>query len=486
METVTCLGNLDRDPVNTDRIDNKSIENFRSHCYPIISDTDSFFRFPVVPHAEISGFFDHHGTYPGDYSDGYVTFYNGRQSTPGNGFLFTCPNVGNGWVGCEVPASSEADCPDYQELWYDAHHGTDFEYAANWRTGSVCNRSQFTGITRPVYAPAPGKVQLVQLNHPYNGNAVFIKHDIDRDGNYDDDKIRSAYLHFESLAPDIQVGAVIYEGQYLGLGGMTGLAWTPHLHFEVQRAHDVNFQDKWPVDPFGWTGPGEDPWPYANYPLWRYEIALPLILRNYAVCTEGGELIQNGDFETGPPAAPWIQFSNAGNELVSDYLPHSGTWGVWLGGFNNAYEEIHQNFVVPENTSSLTVSFYVVMGSDDSPSIVRDRFYARLQNEAGQTILTLVEMDNTDEEWVWWHWIVHVDNAGALTGQSVRLSFLATNDGNGQATSFWLDDVSITVTCGPGVGNLSVGSTTYQREGNVAPRSVSKPSTEPSNAYPAP
>lgn len=25
-----------------------------------------FFRFPVVPNAEISGFFDHHGTYPGD------------------------------------------------------------------------------------------------------------------------------------------------------------------------------------------------------------------------------------------------------------------------------------------------------------------------------------------------------------------------------------------------------------------------------------
>lgn len=135
-----------------------------------------FFRFPVVPNTEISGFFDHHGTYPGDYPDGYVTFYNGRESTPGNGFWFTCPNVGNGWVGCEVPASSEADCPDSKELWYDAHHGTDFEYAANWRTGSVCNRNQFTGITRPVYAPAPGKVQLVQINHPYNPSFAQFLH----------------------------------------------------------------------------------------------------------------------------------------------------------------------------------------------------------------------------------------------------------------------------------------------------------------------
>ena len=278
-----------------------------------------FFHFPVVSNADTSGFFDHHGVYPGDYSDGYVTFYDGRQSVPGNGFWFTCPGVGNGWVGCEIPASSEVDCPDFRELWYDAHHGTDFEYAANWRTGSVCNRDQFAGITRPVYAPAPGKVQLVQLNHPYNGNAVFIKHDIDGDGNYDDDKTRSAYLHFESLDPDIQVGSVIHEGQYLGLGGMTGLAWTPHLHFEVQRANDANFQDKWPVDPFGWMGIGVDPWPYANYPLWRYETALPLILRNYAVCTEGGGLIQNGGFEEGQNH--WIEDGSSIIRSTSDPYP---------------------------------------------------------------------------------------------------------------------------------------------------------------------
>ncbi|MCS6911361.1 MAG: M23 family metallopeptidase, partial [Anaerolineales bacterium] len=62
-------------------------------------------------------------------------------------------------------------------------------------------------------------------------------------------------------------------------GGMTGLAWTPHLHFEVQRF----IGGQWvPVDPYGWNGSlSSDPWPYRdyNYPLWRHLIYLPLVTK---------------------------------------------------------------------------------------------------------------------------------------------------------------------------------------------------------------
>lgn len=238
------------------------------------------FRFPVVPNTEVSGYFDHRGTWP-DASNGFVTFYNGRQNTGSayaNGFWFTCPGVGNGWVGCEVVASNEATCPDNKELWYDAHHGVDFEYAVNWRTGSSCNRGQFSGVARPVYAPAAGEVYDKGFNSA-NGNFFRIKHDLNNNGNYDDDNFRSVYLHFASGGIAVNNGDRVSEGQYLGLGGMTGLAWTPHLHFEVQRF----IGGQWvPVDPYGWNGSlSSDPWPYRdyNYPLWRHLIYLPLVTK---------------------------------------------------------------------------------------------------------------------------------------------------------------------------------------------------------------
>ena len=216
-----------------------------------------FFRFPVVPNAEISGYLDHNDTYPPN-ANHLVTFYNGRKNTsPSYGYTFYCPSVSNDFVGCEGPYSGEAACPNYQELWYDGHSGTDFEYAADWHEpGDTCNLSRFAGIIRPIYAPAPGIVQLVQTNHPANGNAIFIKHDLNGDGNYNDDIIRSAYLHFKDGSIQVSAGQSVNAGQYLGSGDMTGKAYTPHLHFEVQRATDANFTNKWPVDPLRLDGPG--------------------------------------------------------------------------------------------------------------------------------------------------------------------------------------------------------------------------------------
>jgi len=97
-----------------------------------------------------------------------------------------------------VPSNNtESSCPNSAELWYDNHKGTDFEYVNAWHTGSVCaDPSTYQGVTHPVYLPAAGKVIEVS-NNPANGNFIRIVHDIDGDGNVDDDKIRSIYLHFE-------------------------------------------------------------------------------------------------------------------------------------------------------------------------------------------------------------------------------------------------------------------------------------------------
>lgn len=218
------------------------------------------FRYPVVADAEISGYFDH------DPASQSITFFDGRASQPEDGFSFSCPVIGGAWVGCEDSATNETSCANERELWYDNHRGIDFEYLPDWHTGASCDPDKFGPITIVIYAPAAGIVDYVGENHPYNGNYIRLYHDLDGDGNYYNDGLRSYYLHFANDGIVVDEGDILEAGDQLGFGGATGLAWTPHLHFEVQKRTDLGWIS---VDPFGWLGPEDDPWYVPNHLLWQ-------------------------------------------------------------------------------------------------------------------------------------------------------------------------------------------------------------------------
>jgi murein DD-endopeptidase MepM/ murein hydrolase activator NlpD len=222
-------------------------------------DTTPIFRFPVVPDAEISGYFDH------DPAEQSIVFYDGRSSIGGHGFTFSCAEVGGAWVGCADAATGEAACADERELWYDNHHGIDFEYSPDWRTGDSCDLNKFDAVSLLVYAPAAGLVDFVGEGDPYNGNYIRFYHDLNGDGNYYNDNLRSYYLHFADNGILVDEGQIVAVDDPLGYGGATGLAWTPHLHFEVQRRTDAGWVA---VDPFGWRQDGIDPWYVSSESLW--------------------------------------------------------------------------------------------------------------------------------------------------------------------------------------------------------------------------
>jgi hypothetical protein len=426
---------------------------------PLLSPTP-FFRYPVIPNAQVSGYLDHNGTYPIN-SNKLVTFFNDRKNTSTNyGYTFSCPELGlSDWVACEGPYSSEASCPNSQELWYDGHTGTDFEYAADWHeTGAICNRSRFSGITRPVYAPADGIVVLVQTNDTFNGNAIFIKHDLNGDGNYNDDNIRSAYLHFADGSIAVSQGQTIVKGQYLGPGGMTGKAYTPHLHFEVQRSNDPTFTTKWPVDPFGWTGAGSDPWPYANYPLWRYDSNLPVAFKNYPIptCSENASLIQNGNFEQGQTI--WTEQSNH-LPLITSSLPvspTSGTRAADLGRSNLANDVLQQGFIVPTNTEYVYLRYWVWIAGWEDRTTPYDYLYVRLRDPNGTIVLDhIIDSHNAMVRGVWFERKATIAGLGLYAGQSLLLSFEAVNDIQ-WPTTFLVDDVQFFLHCGASSGSLRV------------------------------
>ncbi len=245
------------------------------------------FRYPLFrdPNRmiEISGWFDHKHSHGVGVIDQFVTFFDGRESTSGNGFWFNCPELmpAPDWVGCLDTVAGEENCPNSKELWYDAHRGTDYEYEIDWHTGNSCDLDRFSNRQPvPVFAPARGRVYLVQKNHPANGNAVWLMHDLNGNGDFTDDTLVSIYLHLDSIESPIREGEMVGMGQLLGYGGMTGLAFTPHLHFQVNRSSSPGFTGtKWEVDPFGWSGDGSDPWPHENRWLWFIPTYLPFVVR---------------------------------------------------------------------------------------------------------------------------------------------------------------------------------------------------------------
>jgi hypothetical protein len=408
------------------------------------------FRDPVVPGAEISGYFDH------NQGNDLVTHYNGYgNTTPAYGFIFTCASVGMyDFVGCVDNVAGEGACSNDRELWYDGHKGIDYEFSPNWQTGAYCDPDRFAGLTKPIYAPAAGKVLFAGYdpNRPANGWHIRLKHDLNGNGNYDDDNFRSVYLHFTANALAVTAGQVVSEGQYLGLGGSTGYSSSPHLHFEVQRSSDYFQTNYWSVDPFGWQAPGADPWPYQNVLLYRQPVLnlplrayLPMMMRDTVLpCTGCGVQLNNGGFEAGTQ-----NWSTVGVDIIVDSShprltasPYAGSWLSWLGGRNSAADQLSQDFALPDGVSSIELRYFVQVDTQET-SGVYDTLAVRLRGTDGSLLRNIDQVDNSfspGDRWA--ERVIRVDNLGGWSGQVVRLSFEATTDSNA-VTSFYIDEVSI-------------------------------------------
>ena len=408
------------------------------------------FNDPVVAGVVISGYFDH------NQGNDLVTHYNGNaNNSPAYGYTFTCASVGMyDFVGCIDNVSGEGACSNNRELWYDGHKGIDYEYASNWHTGAYCDPNRFAGITKSIYAPAAGKVFFAGYdpNRPANGWHIRLMHDLNGNGNYNDDNFRSIYLHFTANALGVSTGQNVAEGQYLGLGGSTGYSSSPHLHFEVQRSADNFGATYWSVDPFGWQGPGADPWPYQNVLLFRQpdlnlnqHAYIPLMLRDPLWACEGcAPRLINGGFEAG--TANW---GAVGVEIIVDdshprltASPYSGSWLSWLGGRNSGSDQLFQDFGLPAGVNSMELRYFVQVDTQEAGGVY-DTLNVRLRTTNGGLLRNLDAIDNTfspGNKWV--ERVIQVGDIGGWSGQMLRLSFEAATDSNA-ITSFYIDEVSI-------------------------------------------
>ena len=154
------------------------------------------------------------------------------------------------------------------------------------------------------------------------------------------------------------------------------------------------------------------------------------------------ELFINGGFETGPPAPPWVQYSNFGLELIDHLGAHTGSWGIYMGGLQDAVDQIYQEVTIPSTVSSPQLSYWRLIRTSDSISTAYDEMRCVIWDTSGNVLAFCGEFSNVDQSQ---DWIRKTYNMSAFRGRTVHIGFKAFNDGV-YSTQFFIDDVSLSVT----------------------------------------
>lgn len=123
--------------------------------------------------------------------------------------------------------------------------------------------------------------------------------------------------------------------------------------------------------------------------------------------------------------------------------------GALFGG-NNAQEMLTQLFHVPWDVEDAqTMTFYLYVFTTETGTGVYDVFRMRFLNAAGNPFPD-TELLIADNNWPagWYRWTIDLTGMRGVADQDIRVQFECINDSD-NSTSFYLDLVSMNVTCGP-------------------------------------
>lgn len=153
------------------------------------------------------------------------------------------------------------------------------------------------------------------------------------------------------------------------------------------------------------------------------------------------ERIANGGFEDGNTG--WSQTSARGNDLISNFHPHSGTWGAYLGGVNDADDRITQQITLPAAATSITLTAWWAIATEEA-GVGFDRMTVSLLKPDHTLLANLLSVDSSATVNVWEQAELDLTD---YRGQTVILQIHATTDAS-NLTDFYVDDVSLAV-CRP-------------------------------------
>jgi hypothetical protein len=158
------------------------------------------------------------------------------------------------------------------------------------------------------------------------------------------------------------------------------------------------------------------------------------------VTAPSSQLIQNGGFETGT-LTNWTT-GGVVAPTVSTVQKHSGTYsaldGASSGSEPNGDDFLYQAITIPSTATKATLTFWYWPATTDT--ITYDWQEAQVQNTSGATLAQIMKVCSNAQAWTQ----VTYDLT-SYKGQTIRIYFNDHQDGYGDLTYMYLDDVSVTV-----------------------------------------
>lgn len=166
------------------------------------------------------------------------------------------------------------------------------------------------------------------------------------------------------------------------------------------------------------------------------------------------QLLVNAALDASPQGTGWAeQLIKAGYPLITPMdnpqgpTEHTAPFKAWLGGFTGAgvTDVLSQDVAIPPATSSLVLTGYHAVRTDEGGAAVRDTATVALALPSGGVIETALALSNLTPL-APWSPFSHAF-AQIPSGQTVRLQLSSTNDA-AYPTSFYFDTLALTATHG--------------------------------------
>lgn len=171
------------------------------------------------------------------------------------------------------------------------------------------------------------------------------------------------------------------------------------------------------------------------------------------------QIAVNPAFEEG--TAGWESESATHSETIVPEAAFHGAYGARLGGINNADDRLWQWVSFPDSPSSISLTFFYRIETNDTSDPPTDHFSVQLLGEQNQILVDLIQLHNRSARGQWFRRVHFLDplEVNALAGQQAQFQLRATTN-EAAPTTFFVDDISLQVCTGeaPMVSGLRVSS----------------------------
>ena len=161
---------------------------------------------------------------------------------------------------------------------------------------------------------------------------------------------------------------------------------------------------------------------------------------SFSVNNAATQLVVNGGFESG--TGSWTASSGV---ITSDAgeAAHAGSWKAWMNGYGAAHTDtLYQQLTLPSTGTTFNLSFWLRVDSAETTTTnAYDTLKVQVRSSSGAVLATLATYSNLNKGTTF---VQKSFDLAAYKGQTVRIYFEGV-EGSTVATSFIVDDVSVTV-----------------------------------------